>query len=62
MKIPSAKKRGFALLPVLIILASVLIGTGSVLLLKEKMNEEQETRDEGQVARDKEEAVSKFQI
>ena len=55
MKIPSAKKRGFAFLPILIILASVLIGTGSVLLLREKMNEEQGTRDKEQ------EGISKFQ-
>ena len=39
----SERKKGFSLLPVLIILASVLIGTGSVLVLREKMNEEQGT-------------------
>jgi hypothetical protein len=32
-------KRGFAFLPILIILASVLIGTGSVLVLREKMDD-----------------------
>ncbi len=48
-------RKGFALLPILIILASVLIGTGSVLLLREKMNEEQGTRDKEQ------EGISKFQ-
>ena len=43
------------MLPVLIILASVLIGTGSVLLLREKMNEEQGTSDKEQGE------ISKFQ-